>query len=138
MDQSVKILKGTKAQVEHDLALIATAMAGFLCDKGYIAMDCNDGKGIAGRNAMTGENTPDILCTAWDIPRPLPDGDWYIMDPSGNPRFSDWQCLITEQGSLLCQRLDYIPAGVRNAKKSCGLFNLKTIKNILLSFFQRR
>ena len=139
MDQSVKILKGTKAHVEHDLALIGSTMAGFLRDKGYMAMDCKDGKGIAGKNAMTGETMPDILCMAWDMPRRLPNGDWYIMDPLCSPRFADWQCHIAEQGSLLCQRVDYSIAGVRDeAERSSRLFNLKTLKNILLSFFQRR
>lgn len=138
MDQSIKILKGSKKQVMHDLTIINAMLAAYGERGGYSTIYMLKGKAIIGKNANTGADNIQAAMVVWDEPRLLADGNWAIANPASDPRFANWKEALPDTSILQCIETDYVPAGDRDAaEKSGGFFNLKLAKDVFLSFFKR-
>lgn len=86
------IMKGTLADVQHDLAIINQVAAVFWAEQGYTVIDTPQGKAVVGKNAATGEDNHEALTTTWAVPaQDEVEGYWYIVDPASDPRFVDWR-----------------------------------------------
>lgn len=119
MDNAL-ILKGTLAQVQHDLAVINAVAAAWWASQGYTVIDTPSGKAVVGKNAATGEDNPNAMTTTWAEPRPVnftmdeqtgeitpEEGtEWYIMSPSSDPRFADWRLYIPDGTVTQCQEVE--------------------------------
>lgn len=119
MDQYL-ILRGTQAQVQHDLYIINQIAAVWWASQGYTVIDTPEGKAIVGKNAATGEDNPDALTTTWAMPSPLDytideetgaviptEGTlWFIPSPTSDPRFYLWRDYLPDGVTIQCEEVE--------------------------------
>lgn len=115
------ILRGTQAQVQHDLYIINQIAAGWWASQGYTVIDTPQGKAVVGKNAATGEDNPDALTTTWAEPMPVDftvdeetgetiptEGTlWYITSPTSDTRFALWRDYLPEGVTIQCEEVEY-------------------------------
>lgn len=99
----MRILIGTKEQIEQLLNVVNQIVQSYLAGLGYTVID----GAVVAKNAATGADNPEALTTTWAIPQPIDpgneDGDWFIVSPSSDPRFVDWRERIPESIDIQCE-----------------------------------